>query len=980
MALGLPELTSTLGLGYRELLTPTERTQAAVVVLLATATAASAVVAMGTALARWFDAQRDPRRAPLVTFALASALSVPFFVALTSGRRVRELAVRPLLILGAAALLAFVVTFAVARLRRGESRPMALLALFATLGFELADLHVLPRLYPAFHALSCVLAVVSAGFFGAFAPEIPFHPRIARFVPFAPLKALALAVLLGPVAWIVARAPNTSFVVERRASVGGHVVATAARFTARRHASARRTPRVAAPSAPGIDLHDRDVLLITVDALRADRLEAYGGSGLTPNLDRIANESVVFDHAYTSTPHTSYALSSLLTGKYLRPVLELPNAPREHTALPDRLRRYGYRTAAFYPPAIFFVDADRFRALEEQGFGFEYRKQMYAPAADRVEQVRSYLSETPRERPVFVWVHLFEPHEPYDPPARFRSGEGDEAMYDGEVRAADAAIGDLVREFRASRPGATVIVTADHGEEFGDHGGRYHGSTLYEEQVRVPLLWSSPGVVTPHRVSAPVEHVDLASTLLAALGVPRDVRMRGDDLGPLLAGTATTGPEFAFADIAERRMVTDGRWKAICDAGTSRCELFDLARDPRETRNLAGEAPAELARLEGAIAEFVASIPRVEAMSMGDESGWPEVLARAELGDVTVAPQLEPLLASDRAEVRAAAARAAARLHHAPLRGVLETLAANDPDPRVRDEAAVASVTLGGDAQLERVTVLSAGTDDVALRAALALALRGDAAGSERLGRCVADVALDEVRRRACVVALGRVRARSEIPTLLAALDDVRLRTDIADALATIGDRSAASAIARALDAERYVPPRLALARALFALGDRRFDAITRRYLGMPSGMPGGLRLLLDAHRIHGVGPSEGDMRGATIPGFRCDASGCASIAASAELPLRATADRRAILRVRSSGGAELTLRSSIERLVSFGMLPEGESEVSFAMAPGETFSFAPSGDVRLIAYVSVSPMSEIPVPVAEPWDAGVPGSNTPSP
>src|SRR5690606_2545964 len=124
-----------------------------------------------------------------------------------------------------------------------------------------------------------------------------------------------------------------------------------------------------------IDLRDHDVLLITVDALRADALSAYGGKGRMPELDALATDSVVFERAYTPAPHTSYALASLLTAKFMKPVVELPGASRDHATLPDLLRRYGYRTAAFYPPAIFFVDGARFDLLRERSFGFEYKKE-----------------------------------------------------------------------------------------------------------------------------------------------------------------------------------------------------------------------------------------------------------------------------------------------------------------------------------------------------------------------------------------------------------------------------------------------------------------------------------------------------------------------------------------------------------------------------------------------------------------------------
>jgi arylsulfatase A-like enzyme len=212
---------------------------------------------------------------------------------------------------------------------------------------------------------------------------------------------------------------------------------------------------------------------------------------------------VLFERAYTPTPHTSYALSSLFTGKFLRQVLSLPNAPSEHPALPELLREHGYRTAAFYPPAVFFVDAERFKTLAERRFGFEYAKEMFAPAAERVRQLDRYLAQVEAGRSLFVWVHLFEPHEPYDPPPAFARGERPVERYDAEVSAADAAVGELVRTFRRSRPGALVIVTSDHGEEFGEHGGEHHGTSLYDEQVRVPLLWSAPGKLAAHVAERP---------------------------------------------------------------------------------------------------------------------------------------------------------------------------------------------------------------------------------------------------------------------------------------------------------------------------------------------------------------------------------------------------------------------------------------------------------------------------------------------
>lgn len=969
------ETSLTLGLGFTELLTFPERGLAATGVILAAFGLLGTALALGVGLelatSRLSEKGRTRVRAALAFVAIA-ALSAPLLWDLTSGRRVKDLALRPVAVV--LLTLAFA-SFGVFANERARSRPSYRLfgtAVLVTLGAEVADVFVLPRLYPSFHTLLALVACGGALVAGRAFPGRPaFVERFERFVPLA----VTVAFLLGALAvGRVGRAPITSFVVERYASVTGELVhgmtIALSADEAEPVPTAATTATPLAATAPGIDLRDRDVLLVTVDALRADRLRAYGGSGLTPNMDALAAEGAVFQRAYTSTPHTSYALASLLTGKYLRPVLELPNAPHEHTALPERLRRYGYRTAAFYPPAIFFVDAERFRSLEEAGFGFEYRKQMYASAPERVRQLDSYLGEVPAGNPVFVWVHLFEPHEPYEPPAEFRSGEGDEALYDGEVRATDAALGDLVRSFRARRPTGTVILTADHGEEFGDHGGRYHGSTLYDEQVRVPFVWSSPGAVSARVIENPVEHVDIASTLLAALGVPRDVRMRGDDLGPLLAGATADVPAHAFADIADERMIVDGRYKAICESSTPRCQLYDLRADPRERHNLAGERPAEVERLRTEIARFVASIPRTEAMAMGDQAGWPEALARAELGDRTVAAELEPLLSSGRAEVRSAAARALARLGHAPSLRTLESVAENDPVRAVADEAAVSSVFLGGDRQVERVRVLASSEDgEITLRAALALAGRNDGAGATRLSSCVLDEEFDEVRRRTCVRALGTIRSREGVSSLIRALDDVRLRVDAADALGAIGDRSAASALAAHLAAERYVPPRLSMARALAALGDRRFDSITRRYLGMASGMPGGVGLLLERGRIGAVSATQGDLRGATVRGYACDESGC-TVSTDAALPTGAArGERRVVVRVTAADGAIVTLAGQRS-----GPLPRGESELSVACGDAACagIPIRVEGDAKLVAYVVVEAVPEIPPPAPEPWDAGV--------
>ncbi|MEY4513253.1 MAG: hypothetical protein RLZZ450_5375, partial [Pseudomonadota bacterium] len=625
-----------------------------------------------------------------VALALA-AVSVVLTWQLTEGRRVHAVWWRgPAIGLLSAlfGLVGYLVTLGVSsrRARRApsldwfaESALVSALALWLTIA-------VLPRSYPAFHLGLLLLAVLSVTWGALSAPALlpaRLHPRI--------LVSAGVLVVLAPYAlWRLVSHPTLSFAVHEKAPWTARLMSPLA--PAPRRVRAGAAPMAAArPSAQrGVDLQDRDVLLISVDALRADLLRAYGGVGRTPELDRLAAESTVFLRAYTPAPHTSYALASLLTGKFVKPLIELGQKLGDPPTLPDRLRRYGYRTAAFYPPAIFFVDGASFEALHQRGFGFEYRKEMFASADERVAQLDVYLGEADPKRPLFVWMHLFEPHEPYDPPADVAHDNSERGRYEAEVRTCDRVIAELVRRFRAARPRATVIVTADHGEEFGDHGGSYHGTSLYDEQVRIPLIWSAPDVVPARSTEVPVELTDVGATLLSTAGIPRDAHMRGDDLSAVLAGTDAAGPPFAFASIEGRHMVTDGKLKLICGAAEAHCALFDLRADPAELRNLAGAQPADVERLRAALDAFLGSISRAEAATVSAGVRFPDALARAKLGATIAADELIPLLDDARASVRSESARVLGELAARVALPRINTARAHDSDADVRAEAAIA--------------------------------------------------------------------------------------------------------------------------------------------------------------------------------------------------------------------------------------------------------------------------------------------------
>lgn len=780
-----------------------------------------------------------------------------------SGRKARELPAHDLIVVGAALVLTLatyvgwrVVFELAARLeldaKRGEGQVRwavaAAVALVAVgVGLYVADQRLLVRRYRFFHvALELMvfgafeLAVLAASL-GARAGE----RRWARVAAPRGALAVALAALtlgafgLGrfrevPTLRAVAHAYGAvaAALLDLARRLGFEPVPAAVAAVAPEPVGSSATPDVAvgAPRRPGAD-----IFLITVDALRADHLGAYGYERPTsPALDALAAESFVFERAYAPVPHTSFSVASLLTGKYLASLARLGLADG-HETLPEALRQYGWKTAAFFPPAIFFVEGERFRGYEERRFGFEYARYEPFPetedAARRTDQVIEYL-EAERPARVFVWVHYFGPHEPYVRQAGgVDFGERAVDLYDGEVRAVDAEIGRLLEHVRRTRPGAIVVLTSDHGEEFGEHGGAYHGTTLHDEQVRVPLLLHVPGEPT-RRVRSPVSTVDVVPTVLALVDVPVSARVRGTDLGPWLGREPASEGRLppVFAEVADERMVALGHEKLICDTARDYCRLYDLVDDPRERHDLSAARPERAAALRGHLVDWMTSHASYEREGGARDAATRArraAIQRGELGDRDALPLLAEVVvdAEATAEERVAAARALARLAQAVRPGdaawpedVRSALAAprrNEDDAQVRAWLTVALAAVGDREALADVRVLEA--EDPELRARVAIA-RSDVEGLAVALERTSDLEL----RRAIVGALGRTRARPARAVLEGAYDDVMLRPHVPAALAALGDRGAVPFLAARLADEPYVGVRAALARALGELGDRR--------------------------------------------------------------------------------------------------------------------------------------------------------------
>ena len=394
------------------------------------------------------------------------------------------------------------------------------------------------------------------------------------------------------------------------------------------------------------------------------------------------------------SPHTSFSLASLLIGKYALSLSRL-GLFTGHETIAEILRAYGYKTAGFFPPAIFYVDGERFKEYEQKHYGFEYvrfepfKEDVDAPA--RTDQILSFL-EAEKPARVFLWVHYFGPHEPYvdhpGPGAPPPFGATAMDRYDGEIRWVDGEVGRLVDGIRKQRPRSIIVVTADHGEEFGEHGGAYHGTSLHDEQLRVPFIVSLPDG-TSARVGGMVSTIDIMPTLLSLVDVPVSTRVRGADLSPWMQAAAppVTALPVAFAEVESQKMAAHGNEKLICDGERAYCRLFDLSLDPREVKDFAAERPERVAELKAAIGDWLGANGALERGPVGGGARTNDrraLLERVHLGDKEAIPGVVALLADGTvpASERLDGVRSLALLKDERARPGLQ-LAAGSTDPEL---------------------------------------------------------------------------------------------------------------------------------------------------------------------------------------------------------------------------------------------------------------------------------------------------------
>lgn len=368
-----------------------------------------------------------------------------------------------------------------------------------------------------------------------------------------------------------------------------------------------------------------NVLVVTLDTVRADRLGPYGFAEVaTPAMDRLAREGILFENAHSTTPLTLPAHTSLFTGNYPLRHGVIDNGgflvPQEANTLAEVLGEAGYRTGGFV--AAYVLDR---RWQLDQGFDryvddFDVRGQrviamgsVQRPANEVVDRALEWLDE-PSDKPFFLWTHFYDPHAPYEAPEPFASRYASRP-YLGEIAFTDSQIGRLLEELerRQLLESTIVVVVADHGESLGEHGEAQHGFFVYDAVTHVPLIIRLPfGSYGGRRRAALVSIVDVMPTVLEAAGVSSGLEFHGQSLVPQFDNDQPPAARYVYSESwyarlhygwSELRAVRDERYKLIL---SSEPELYDLQEDPGETRNQVDTLNSVLFRMSRAADELIA--------------------------------------------------------------------------------------------------------------------------------------------------------------------------------------------------------------------------------------------------------------------------------------------------------------------------------------------------------------------------------------
>ncbi len=386
-------------------------------------------------------------------------------------------------------------------------------------------------------------------------------------------------------------------------------------------------PKIPPPPPP----NGYNIIFIVVDTLRADHLETYGYAlGNSSRLYTFGKHSVTFHNAYAQSAWTKPSVASLLTS------LE----PRDHgindweqqmtddkLTITEVLKRAGYETEAYIghhalEPKYnnFHQGFDVFDISAFENWGSPHK----IASAGRLSNLAIKAIKKERDNPYFMWLHYFDPHDDYLSHKRFDYGPLDQHRYDSEIAYTDHHLGRIFATLRDNKKyeDTIVVVTADHGEEFLDHGHTRHTHQMYEEVIRVPLMIRAPGL-EPSRVDVPVAGIDIAPTMLRLVGVDVPPRFKGRAL-PVIDDTFYVDADHpVFSETrreVDRQAVILRGWKLIEDKYKKTYQLYDLKLDPKERFNQYKKRPRKAAELQAILTEhFHDPVAPAPAMEPDDE-------------------------------------------------------------------------------------------------------------------------------------------------------------------------------------------------------------------------------------------------------------------------------------------------------------------------------------------------------------------------
>ena len=360
----------------------------------------------------------------------------------------------------------------------------------------------------------------------------------------------------------------------------------------------------AAVAAPPAHKLSPNVILITIDTVRADHIGCYGAKQVqTPTTDALAHDGILFEHAISQVPLTWPSHAVILTGTYpfQNGVQDFTGQPlaRQFRSVAQAFKQHGYATGAVVSAFVldrswglargfdFYDDAFSPEEFQKRDLGLVDRK-----AEESVTHVINWLKQ-PTHRPFFFWLHLYDPHSPYDPPEPYHTQYRDH-LYDGEIAYADHELGRLITWLKNNHlyERTMIVLLSDHGESLGDHGEKEHGFFVYNSTVHVPLIVKPPAGsrFRPGRIARPVETVAVAPTLLAAAGIKDAVEKQFNSRG--LPGAAAGKEDAGYSETFYP--LNSFGWSPLHALETARYhyvdapqpELYDLSADPEEKNNL----------------------------------------------------------------------------------------------------------------------------------------------------------------------------------------------------------------------------------------------------------------------------------------------------------------------------------------------------------------------------------------------------------